>query len=471
MQGLKATLLICFLMTATAFGGPVPDPAGGEKRAREDLSKLLLRLSQALDMKEATYEESKGGGGKSFDSNSGNSFLSNTTIHYYVQSTCQEWVGGQFCNSWLDPYIPEHGFGKDHSPLEGTVAQEWKQRQTIDSGSNYKIWQVERQGGGPNTDADGKFDYSGITDWQLLPEVRQKIEQVGEQTAARQIALTSDDNAPKNGAKYTMPNMESLRMMASRWTKMFRNRLVANLAEMRSGDKPTEFLLNEDRPDCESYQQAMQKMQEQTKTEERLEPQARLDMETLAMDLQTRYKSCVALRSASVNMVNATSSGGQVSEGDVEQERVDKWKTRLNIALIDRVGIDPNDLPKPSNGKISRRDISSELAEWSEGGEKIKRKRRLTNAQQLQSYNNQLELAAVGMEEVAMRSPNIANNGSFIKKHKIKPGQYNAIKLNSLTPEMREELADTSMKQSSVMKGTPENKLEDNAAQLSVTRR
>ena len=98
-----SSFVLLVTLGAQAFGD---DPASGEKKAQEALAKNLLKLSQSLDMKEATYEESKASG-KAFDANTGNSFLSNTTIHYNVESTCQEWVGGQYCNKWLDPFISE----------------------------------------------------------------------------------------------------------------------------------------------------------------------------------------------------------------------------------------------------------------------------------------------------------------------------------------------------------------------------
>ncbi len=470
---MRTAQIIFFVLSLTSpvWADMASDPVEGEKKAREALAKNLLKLSQSLDMKEGKYVESQASG-KAFDPNSGNSSLSNTTIHYSVESTCQEWVGGQYCKKWFDPFFSPHGLGGDFSPLEGLVAQEWMARQTIDSGEHYRIWQIKREAGGANTDNEGKLDRSGITEWRLLPEVRQKIERIGEQTAVRQVALTYDDNAPKNQRAQTLPNMESLRMMASRWTKMFRNRLVSNLAEMRVGDKPTEFRLNEELPDCEAYVQAMQSQQEQTKSEERLEPQARLQPETLALDMQQRYRQCVALRQASIQMVNPTVADGKATPGDAESERIDMWRTRVNIAMIDGVGMDPNSIAKPSNAVLTRRDLASDLANWEDGGLRMKGKKSLTNRQQLQSYNNQLELAAVGMQEVAMRSANIADNSAYIKKFKIKNGQYNAVKLNSLTPEMRGELADTSMTKSSVMKtGGPENKLEQTAVELSITRR
>lgn len=469
---MRNVLLLCLFLAsgpASADSTAGMDPAQMEKRAREDLAKRLLKLSQSLDMKESKYEESAGGG-KSYDSNTGNSFLSNTTIHYNVESTCRDWVSPNYCNEWLDPYISEHGFGADKSPLEAVVAQEWKARQMVDGGGKYRIWDITKDNGAPNRDPkDGKLDRSGIIDWRISEDVREKIEDVGEQTAIRQMVLTYDDSAPKN-TKNVMPNMESLRMMASRWTKMFRNRLVSNLADMRVGDKPTEFLLNEEMPDCEAYQTAMQSQQEETKSQLRLTPQAGLENETIGATLQQRYDQCKALRAASVKMVNAQVNGGKVQAGDPNAERIDKWRTRLNIEMIDRVGVDPNSLARPSNAPLPMRDLASETTVWEEGGLKIRGKKLITNRGSLQSYNNDLEMAAVGMEEVAMRSASIVDTSSQIRAQKIKPGQMNAVRLNSLTGTMREDLAQTSMRKSGVMQGA-ETRLEDNVTQLAITRR
>lgn len=469
----KQFLKPIFLLILASAPAGAERPEDQERKAREDLAGRLLRLSQSLDMKEAKYEESAAGG-KSYDANTGNSFVSNTTIHYNVESTCRAWLGGNsdICETWLDPFISEHGFGGDFSPLEGAVASSWRENQTVDQGGRYRIWDVERQGGGPNTDADGKFDKSGITDWRITDSVRQKLEEVGEQTAVRQIALSFDESNPKGGKpSNTMPNMEGLRMMASRWTKMFRNRLVANLAEMRVADKGTEVLLNEEKVDCESYVQAMQREQEQTRVEERLANQAKLDVETTIRSLQQRYQACVALRASSVEAVNPEVQGDQVVEGDPDAERYDKWRTRLNIAAIDNVGIDVNSLARPRSMTVSEEDQSARLAQWEEGGQKIRGRKQMTNAQQLQSYNNNLELAAAGMKEVALRTGNVVDNSDFVKKHKIQKGQFNAIRLNSLTSEMRRELSSTSMQKSGVMKGAPELRLENNATELAITRR
>ena len=270
-----------------------PDPTGLENKARESLAQKLNALSQSLDLKEAKFQN---GNSQGLDANTGNPTYSYTTLHYFVQSTCLEWVGDQYCSRWLDPFVSEHGLTANRSPLEAVVADQWLANKDVDGSGEYKIWQISRSNGGSNLDEDGKLDRSGITDWRLRSDVRNKIDDIGVKTAQHQLSLTYDDAAPKGGAGQVLPNLETLRVMASTWTKMFRNRLVSNLADMRTGDKGIEFLHNEDMPDCEAYVQAMQSHQEHTKAEERLQMQSRLSYETLPLDLQTRYKACVAMR-------------------------------------------------------------------------------------------------------------------------------------------------------------------------------
>jgi hypothetical protein len=360
--------------------------------------------------------------------------------------------------------------GADSSLLESLVAKEWMKRKNIDSGNKYKIWNVERMAGGSNTDSDGKFDRTGVTKWALLPEVRTQIEQLGAKTAQRQMSITFDDDAAKN----TMTNTESMRMMASRWTKMMRNRLVSNLGQMRAGAPPTEFMLDEEKYDCDKYRAAMAKEQEDTRLEERLRYQPKLSPETRALELEQRYQMCMKIRKASVRMVNAKIMGDKVSSGGTEDERIDEWRTRLNIAAIDAVGVDVQSLPKPSYANLTREDLTSLLPEHEVGGLKLRRIQRMSNAQQLQSYNNNLELAAVGMKEVAMRTQNVVDRSDEIRKKKIQPGTRNAIELNSITPVMRRELASTSFEASAVMKKgneSPERNLEDTPAELTITKK
>lgn len=435
-----ASLVAAALFVGSAFAEPgkVPD----EREGRRRLAEKLLRLGKSLDMKEASYPESAGGGGQSFNKNDGNSFTSNTTYHSNVWSRCLEWVGGQFCNRWLDPYISLHGAGGDKSPLEAVVFGAWSQRKTDgeSKGPVHAIWQVERPGGGSNLDQDGKFDLKGLADFRLLPDVKRDVEKVGADTALRQISLTYDENTGKGDN--TMPNIESLRLMASRWTKMFRNRLVSTLGESRVMQEGVEAALGEDVPDCDAYAQAVQNDQEVTGIQERIQAQPVLQPETQAQSLEQRVAACKALRKTSVFAINPRANGNGVGGGDANEERVDQWKQRLNIAAIDFAGMDVNKLPKPGFGRVRPQDLTTELRDYEAGGQNFQRARR-TNRQQLDGYNRALQEAAQGMREVASKADFIRDNSAEIVKFRIRPGTMSAVRINDLTPEMRADLAGT----------------------------
>ncbi len=415
---------------------------GGDKEARRRLAEKLLKLGKSLDMKEASYPESAGTGGQSFNKNDGNSFTSNTTYHSNVWSRCLEWVGGQFCNSWLDPFVSPHGFGGDKSPLEGVVAAAWAARKTQgDSvGPVHTIWEVDRPDGGSNLDADGKFDLKGLADFRLLGDVRQDVEKVGLDTAVRQISLTYDDSTGKG--ENTMPNIESLRLMASRWTKMYRNRMVASLGESRAMQPGVEAALGEDVPDCDAYATAVQNDQEATGIQERVQAQPGLQPETQAQSMDQRVAACRALKATSVFAINPKAEGDQVTKGAGNEEQIDQWKMRLNIAAIDFAGADVTKMPRPGFGKIRQDDITTELKEYNVGGLTYKKVRR-TNRQQIEGYNRALEDAAKGMAEVATRADFVRDNSKEFLKFRIKPGSMNAVRINDLTPEMRNELKGT----------------------------
>ncbi len=430
--------LVCSANTAFSEGLKV----GSEKEARQRLAEKLLKLGRSLDMKEASYPESAGTGGQSFNRNDGNSFTSNTTYHSNVWSRCLEWVGGQFCNSWLDPYVSPHGFGGDKSPLEGVVAANWQARKTQgDSvGPQHVIWEVERPDGGSNLDADGKFDLKGLADFRLLGDVRNDVEKVGFDTAVRQISLTYDDSTGK--APNTMPNIESLRLMASRWTKMYRNRMVASLGESRAMVPGVEAALGEDVPDCDSYAAAVQNDQEATGIQERIQAQPGLQPETMAKTIDQRVAACRALKATSVFAINPQAEGNGVTKGNANEEQIDQWKMRLNIAAIDFAGADVSKMPRPGFGRIRGEDLSNEFKDYNVGGLTYKRVRR-TNRQQIEGYNRALQEAAKGMQEVATRADFVRDNSKEFLKFRIQPGTMNAVRINDLTPEMRAELRGT----------------------------
>lgn len=465
-MGKTGLTVLAFFFLIHGVSKPIIAKSQSDKDGDKKLAEKLLKLSQSLDMKESKYPDSKGGG-KDFNANDGNSFTSNTTYHSRVWSVCENWLGPTQCQRWIDPYVSEHGKEGDRSPLEGAVWDEYQgNRGGQGQGGQYAIWQVASKGG-RIVDIDGRLDREQLARFKLLPRVTQKVQQVGRDTATRQINLSMDQ---EDKDANTMPNMESLRMMASRWTKMFRNRLVANIGELRANDRPIEFGLSEEAADCDQYLAQMRQEMDRFRLEQRLDKQGRQQIETRQLALERRYTLCQEMRSKSVYAVNPTVIGNEVLETGPQNEQIDKWRSRVNIALIDYVGIDAESVPKPGDQQIEDDEVRQEMSEFGPGGMEGGTKR-VTNAEQLAGYNQALEEAARGMQEVAARSPQIRDTSADILKYKIARGTRNMVELNSLTNEMRTTLEDTGMPRVNDGDRGPETNLELRPTELTVTKR
>jgi hypothetical protein len=421
------------------------DGEAQEIAAKKLLGQDLLKLGKSVTVKEARYPDSKAGGGKDFNANDGNPFTANTTYHSYVWDYCMQWAGQKNCQKWLDPYVSEHGLeagGDEKSPLEGLIAGLWNQKKKpgdTGAGGQYGIWNVEKRGGGSVLDEQGKLDRKNLTKFELQKDVRKQVEDIGDEAAKQQASITVDEEASKN----TMPNMEGLRLMAGRYTRQMRNRLAANLGELRAFDKGIEFTLGEGAPDCDSYLEVLKRAQEKTKTQDRIEGQAELDPETITAGLQERYNRCVQLRNASVEMVNPqVQNDGAITPGGLNDEQVDKWRSRVNIATIDYAGIDPESIPKPGDVQLTEEEKKSRIGLYDDGGANMK-EQLISNAKQIQGYNNELEKASAAMKEAVARTGFIPDASSQITQHKIAVGTTSLVELNGLTKEMKHELKGT----------------------------
>lgn len=441
-----------------------------EQAARKKLASKLTRLGQTLEMREGSSPEG-GSRGADLDANSGNPSRANTAMHSYAKPYCLKWRNFYQCEQWLDPDVSNHGFQGDRSPGEGVVASNWQRfGQQEEIGKAYSIWEFEKNDGLSVIDADGKFTNVGIQNMWLKDTVRDEVERVGEDSARRQISLVNDETATRGSKGKVLPNMESLRYMASRWTKVMRNRLVSSLFERRAAKSGIEFILGEDIPNCEAYVARMQVDQEETKTQERLKFQARLTPATLAMTLQERRQLCEQMMASSIDAVNPQVRDNQVTEGEAAQEAVDEKLMRANIAAIDFAGVDPSQYAEG----LREDQISAPRYEWDEGA----RTNRLVverNSKTIQDYNNQLELSAAAWKSAAARSQNIEDVSSEIRDKKITKGGMSLVDLNNLTPEMKDHLKETGFQAATTEVRAPAQQmgktLERTASQLTVNRR
>src|SRR5262249_45951033 len=93
---------------------------------------------------------------------------------------------------------------------------------------------------------------------------------------------------------------------------------------------------------------------------------------------------------------------------------------------------------------------------------------RMTNAEQIASYNQLLDWASAGSKGAAARAGG-AISADSLDRFKIGVGSRNMVEINGLTPDMRNQLAGTSFARNTVMSSSsPERNLEDAPAQLTV---
>jgi len=169
--------------------------------------------------------------------------------------------------------------------------------------------------------------------------------------------------------------------------------------------------------------------------------------------------------------VNPQIVGNGVKQGSPDDEDVDKWRYRVNLATIDFVGIDPNIVPHPKDTQITRPEYTQEMAAFSsDGTEALTYK---TNAEQLAGYNQALDSAAQGIKEVAARTPWVRDYSQDVKRYKIAIGSVNAVQLNGETQAIKRDLAGTQFAEASGW-GTnrdPDRNLEMRPVDITMTRR
>lgn len=436
----KVLLTIAFLFASFACFGSYAQLADvTDDRARQLLAQKVLRVGQDMELKEGSFKESLSGGGKETNANDKNSFMSSTTYHSYVWDYCLKWAGGRQCDEWLPSYVSLHGAHGDRSPLEGEVYNAWSQNRKKANqqggGGDYAIWNVKAEGGSPFK-YDGTLDRERLTEWRIKDQVRNKLEKIGKDTANRTVGKTFE----KNEQKDAMPNQESLRMMAARWTKMFRNRMLSNIGEVRAMQPGIEMALGEDIPDCNQYLNELRQNQDRTKMEDRIDPQNLLAIETRTKQIQQRLKSCQQARAMNAYAANVQAKQGEPKSAGPKGEWIDAALSRANLAAIDSVGTDPLEVGIDERIQVQENDLKSKITVWENGG-KGERLVMMSNADQLKSYNRQLASADAGFEAAAARNPFLKKSQkSNASRFAIQKGSINAVKLNDMTPDMMQEI-------------------------------
>ncbi len=425
---------------------------GDEKSARKQVGDRVLKLLETSDFAIGQYAKKN----DQVDRNSKNPFGSDTTYHSYTWSYCMKWVSTQTCERWLDPYVPLHGVegGGDQSPLEGAMAEVWKglKQDMVDGDAagggdvQFGMWSVRAKQGKSILRKDDvvraqTLDPEALADWRLLPEVEQKAKEIGDKTAEN--AIRGMVVAQDGEQEQTMPSLVDLRAGAASLTRAMRNRMLASIGEARASQPGIEFELGEDRPTCDAYLADYKNYEDKAETPGAI-PLPLRDRETVInMDVKKRYELCKQVTEAQIYQINPDVQGESLGLGSPENERIDAALNRINVAMIDQVGLDPSSQPKPADVQIKKSDYTQEIADYEEGGAEYT-DRGLTNADQIKLYNNNLQQAAINMRAMVERAPeSIPDTTGRILASQIEIGSKRLDQINGLTDQMKDELRET----------------------------
>lgn len=435
-----------------------------EQDAINQLARSVQNTFQNIDVKVAQTPNSKSGSGQQYDRNTGNAFGSTSTYHSYTWDYCLKWVGTESCSKWLDPYVSSHGFGDDQSPLEGAVARKWEELKEVNKGQDGKfaIWEIATKDGASATDSSGRLNRSALTKWDLLPEVKEEVEKVGDETALRAIASTYDSTESDSN---TMPTMENLRALAQSYTYMIRNNLVAKLGETRRMRDDIQMPGGEDYANCQSVIAEARLVATQGNTDQRIYNQAPLSIEARTYTLAERAALCEKMMNAPIYQANPEVRENNVVSGNAGKESYEEWKIRMNLASIDFAGADATKLSRPRDAVLTEEEQVSSYWEYDAGGAN-RRLVKSTVAEQLNEYNQQLENAAAQLKAMSGYNPFIVDVSNEIRANQIDPGSKNLMQINGLTREMRGELKKSNNPQ--VATPVPEV-AEQSAAELVIT--
>jgi hypothetical protein len=419
------------------------DPEQAEERAKKSLTELVDRSNKNVETSVATTpEETKNG---AFNSDDKISSLSSITFHTNNDALCLKSKDsgkpdGANCQEWLDKDVSEHGKHADSSPLERTIYSMWEGAKQKISDAAYRIWDIALKPGQSLLDDNGRLNIASLSKYELNEDARKSAEALGDKSADQALRNSLGDEAPKAGEQVSPPP-EALRAIAVNITRAMANSATAKWAGIQTAKKGVEVITSVD-SNSQKYQSEVQKNSNSASGEERLQAQAPLDQETQGLSLEERVAKAEALKKVQTDLANPTFEGDKVVGGDPNQERVDEWAYRATLKQLADPFSSVAETQRPKDIQLSDRQIASELPvadESQDGGSTQVKMQMQTPKDQIEAYNQQLELAAKNMEVIASEESRFVNTAEKIRSNKLKPGE-SILTINDLTPAQKKEL-------------------------------
>ena len=390
----------------------------------------------------ATPDGRKAGGGRKnrLNADDKNPFQSDLTYHDNSFNTPEQVGGNGGANDknakgrTLFAFVSDHGKisgAGGSSLLERTVYQQHDKYSKQDEDPNNKknnddkagvkyrsVFKVETQqvfdqnkggggGQGGQAKANGDDEPQKVERISLRDETKAEVDKVGE-GSFETIKRAARDQANENDAA-TMPNMTFLYEAAKRASTALWNSTLGNWGQrvinrgIRGGalEKPQ---LSQDVPNCEAMTNELTQALAQNKNQQ---ARQQLEQELQRINGQCKQMSKLDYKTINPRFEQDDKEGGQGQEqlktGDLNKEDPIARDSRAELEVL---ATGKSATQVQANWKYTKADDQFKLNEYDNSGEVVG-ERTVTIADEFAGYNNQLDEAQKGYEEVQARLPGL----------------------------------------------------------------
>ncbi len=288
----------------------------------------------------------------------------------------------------------------------------------------------EGKGAGQTPPAGGgnaKMEKDKVDRYELRDEVKQAVDKVGVTSsesilqAARGEGNENDDKALGNGVL--------LRAAAAEASKALWNSTLSNLSQrrinraIRAGSLPFSVQTTEGAPRCEVW------AQEATNQINQVQGRKPEDTKAMLQDVQRMLQQCKQVAAVPYNMINPTFKTDEKGAENLESQGTTKEDSfqrdsRIQLEILAKAGKSVTEVP--SNWQYGKdADKARMTIQYDEGQAKEGTR---SMAEQLDSYNKNLESAQEGYDEVATRLPGMKTGKPL--DYVIQPGTRSLVEIN-----------------------------------------
>jgi len=303
----------------------------------------------------------------------------------------------------------------------------------------------------PSNSSNNQKEPDKVERTSLRPDVEQAIEEVGDISSKTIIKAAKSPGSEDD--PQAMGNLTFYYEAAARATRALWDSTLANLSQRRINrtveKKPyeingeIEFIapsLSEETPTCEAWGQSVSaEIAKVSDANKKQDYQNQLQQQVQDCQKMSQVKwSAVDPRfqEQNSNLSNGNAQQAKTIKENGPDREDDKTRDMRNqLQVMDKTGVDLNNLQ--TNWKYDDAEFKNQITVGDEEGNDVLTE--MTNAEQLNAYNQALDRAIEKMKEVQKSVPNYKFDEAAIQKKKIAIGETSILEINKVPEHLMEE--------------------------------